>query len=657
MIIEFFRRGTGKSSGPINYFLGKERNREHARVLSGDVNETADLIDSSPYVKRYTAGCLSFYESDLPADDKAKIMGDFEKALFPGLSPDNYRILWIEHRDKLNDVTGEKRLELNFLIPNIEIETGKRLQPFFAKADLERVNCFKKIVNFQHSFYDPDDPINSQATKTAKNLPTAVKCLKQELDNEISLAVCAGLISNRETLVEWLSKIGLEVTKQTRTAISIKNPNATEENARPIRLRGGFYDENFRCTSESTSFAREASERYRREAPGRYESSLRRYESLCAKKSIYHAERFGPKDRTNTAESAKQLSRYSKQSGEWSAAQENDHRDEYRKNGEQLESNSKRSEYGASADNHGHSTELAAVERIEPSSSGSSTAEKSSFFIEYSFDFNRTYFTYQQHLLRLRQQEQIQRHRRDAEESELLERTGWQHEHNSVQTRRKNEIVRTDRPNNTTLHERFYGNSRDQLNDIRSSTLANYRAATESVAIATAAARQAALGTAESLNFARSAGCEYIGTAKLHSNTTKIYEAIEREKYGTDSDNRQTEKSRIFDGIIAELGRILTTAIADTFNRVNNWIGSKKPDSSPPASDNVTNGKDRNREADETASRTAERENGLNRTLSCTFRRFDPSVISQIVTQLKQRKEIQQPDLMKRRRNDQDYSP
>ena len=147
MIVDFFEHGTGEASGPLDYFLGKNRDREHAKILLGDVNEVAELIDCSPYEKRYTSGCLSFYESDLTEADKAQIMRDFEKTLFPGLTPENYRILWVEHRDKINEETGERRLELNFLIPNIEIESGKRLQPFFAKADLDRVDAFKKIVN------------------------------------------------------------------------------------------------------------------------------------------------------------------------------------------------------------------------------------------------------------------------------------------------------------------------------------------------------------------------------------------------------------------------------------------------------------------------------------------------------------------------------
>ena len=80
-------------------------------------------------------------------------MAAFEKTLFPGLTPDQYRIVWIEHKDKENAETGEKRLELNFLIPNLEITTGKRLQPFYAKADLNRVDDFKSIVNYKYQLF------------------------------------------------------------------------------------------------------------------------------------------------------------------------------------------------------------------------------------------------------------------------------------------------------------------------------------------------------------------------------------------------------------------------------------------------------------------------------------------------------------------------
>ena len=117
MIVQFFSYGDGFSKGPLDYLLGKDRAREHARILSGSEAEIAGLIDSSPYSRKYTSGCLSFYESDLSDEAKSKIMADFEKCLFPGLDQGQYRVLWIEHRDKVTEETGQQRLELNFFDP------------------------------------------------------------------------------------------------------------------------------------------------------------------------------------------------------------------------------------------------------------------------------------------------------------------------------------------------------------------------------------------------------------------------------------------------------------------------------------------------------------------------------------------------------------
>ncbi|MBV6575087.1 mobilization protein, partial [Acinetobacter baumannii] len=76
---------------------------------------------------------------DLSNEDKQKIMQNFEECLFPGLDKDQYQILWVQQQDKINQETGETRLELNFVIPNVELSTGKRLQPFYAPVDLDRV--------------------------------------------------------------------------------------------------------------------------------------------------------------------------------------------------------------------------------------------------------------------------------------------------------------------------------------------------------------------------------------------------------------------------------------------------------------------------------------------------------------------------------------
>ncbi len=45
MIVKFHARGKGGGSGPVDYLLGPERNREGATVLRGNPEEVLDLID------------------------------------------------------------------------------------------------------------------------------------------------------------------------------------------------------------------------------------------------------------------------------------------------------------------------------------------------------------------------------------------------------------------------------------------------------------------------------------------------------------------------------------------------------------------------------------------------------------------------------------
>ena len=108
---------------------------------------------------------------------------NFEECLFPGLDKDQYQILWVQHQDKVNQDTGETRLELNFVIPNVELSTGKRLQPFYAPVDLDRVDLFKQITNTEHSLYDPDDPEHRQLFLNKRTYPKILRILKSSYIN------------------------------------------------------------------------------------------------------------------------------------------------------------------------------------------------------------------------------------------------------------------------------------------------------------------------------------------------------------------------------------------------------------------------------------------------------------------------------------------
>ena len=634
MIVEFFKRGRGKSSGPIGYFLGKNFDREHAKLLSGDLDEVAELIDSSPYVKKYTAGCLSFFEDDLSDAKKKNIMAAFEKTLFPGLKPDQYRVVWIEHRDKENTETGDKRLELNFLIPNVEISTGKRLQPFFAKADLNRVDDFKTIVNYKYQLFDPDDPINRRSIKIAKDLPQDKKDFISAMNTEVALAITDGLVSDRESLKEWMTRIGLEITRITKNQISVKNPNNPK--GKPIPLKGEFYEQNFRHSEQSEDLKRAASEEYRREAESRYANSIERYGKLCESKSRYHLERFGIRGRTGSEKLTRQL-----------AGQENEHTSEYKYNGGELEQGYQSHAEELTGANKEHECGLADIKRIEPSNSRASEAEKSPFFLEYSFDFNSMYLAYQQHLFRLRQQEQIQRHKRDAEQSRVSEIRRGEPEYSEVRNREGLALVRSNRPDSKELREQLRSSAGNQLNESRSTIIADYRTAS------TAAQR-----TTEAVRASLTA---YSGTEQnnrrireIQQRTGDALQSSDRARQRAGQHHQATTESDFISRFIAKLGEQLKTAITEPFRAVSDWLEHRGFSKDDNRAHLAADGGGRDQKPIESPDRAIDRKTEFSRAISTEFRGINPANIFSALDKLDQRRELQRAQ-EQAKKNDRGY--
>ncbi len=252
MIVKFHARGAGRGSGPVDYLLGKDRARDGATLDRGDPDAIQDLIDSSPYAKKYTSGVLSFEESDLDRATKDKIMSSFEKALLPGLDADQYSCLWVEHRDK-------GRLELNFVVPNVELLSGKRLQPYFEKADKPRINAWKIATNAILKLHDPDDPINKRELTTPRNLPKPKHEAARAITDGLLSMAGNGELSNRQDLVNALEGVGFSVVRQTKKSISISDP----EGGRNIRLKGLIYEQDFKFGAGLREEIETASARYR----------------------------------------------------------------------------------------------------------------------------------------------------------------------------------------------------------------------------------------------------------------------------------------------------------------------------------------------------------------------------------------------------------
>ena len=266
MIVKFHPRGRGGGAGPVDYLLGKDRQREGASVLQGKPEEVRELIDASPYVKKYTSGVLSFAEADLPPGQREKLMASFERVLMPGLDKDQYSILWVEHTDK-------GRLELNFLIPNTELLTGRRLQPYYDRVDRPRIDAWQTIVNGRLGLHDPNAPENRRALVTPSGLPKTKHEAAEAITRGLLTLASYGELKNRQDVTEALERSGFEVVRTTKNSISIADPDG----GRNIRLKGAIYEQSFNAGEGLRAEIESAGERYRADA----ERRIQRARSVC----------------------------------------------------------------------------------------------------------------------------------------------------------------------------------------------------------------------------------------------------------------------------------------------------------------------------------------------------------------------------------------
>ena len=291
MIVKFLgNKGGGSAGATMDYMLGKDRDRDGAILLSGDPDLTARIADNLDFQNRYTVGVLSFEESDLEERQKQEIMQSFEDTLLAGLERDQYDITWIEHQDK-------GRLELNFIIPNVELSTGKRLQPYFDQADRPLVENWKQVTNFEYGLSDPHAPEKRQSISIQNSLPKDKKELVTEITESLFDEIKRGEVTDRKDVINHLENLGLEIARVTPTAISIKAPDG----GRNIRLKGEVYAEDFRFNERySEEKARQGAEHLgaRRE---RYETALERKANLVDKREQRNREYYKGKSTGNSA--------------------------------------------------------------------------------------------------------------------------------------------------------------------------------------------------------------------------------------------------------------------------------------------------------------------------------------------------------------------
>ncbi len=239
MLVKFWgtNQGGGDGDGSVNYLLNERVKQGTAKVLKGDANLTKSLLLSLTQKHKACVGCLSFEEPNINESLKYELMESFENALLTQEMQGRYNILWVEHTDK-------GRLELNFVIPKIDLERQKAFNPYYHKVDLKRIDTWQNVVNLKHAFTNPKD-LEKQQISNYHNTKTpqgkAIFKNYKELDNYLYNAVTQGLLNSRAEIIELLQASNYEITRQGKDYISVKLPN--QQKAK--RLKGIIYDERF----------------------------------------------------------------------------------------------------------------------------------------------------------------------------------------------------------------------------------------------------------------------------------------------------------------------------------------------------------------------------------------------------------------------------
>ncbi|MFP6044602.1 relaxase/mobilization nuclease domain-containing protein [Helicobacter pylori] len=239
MLVKFWgiNQGGGDGDGSVNYLLNERVEQGTAKVLKGDANLTKSLLLSLTQKHKACVGCLSFEEPDIDENLKHELIESFETALLTEKMQGRYNILWVEHTDK-------GRLELNFVIPKIDLGRQKAFNPYYHKVDLKRIDTWQNVVNLKYTFTNPKD-LEKQQISNYHNTKTpqgkAIFKNYKELDNYLYNAVIQGLLNSRAEIIELLQASNYEITRQGKDYIGVKLPN--QQKAK--RLKGIIYDERF----------------------------------------------------------------------------------------------------------------------------------------------------------------------------------------------------------------------------------------------------------------------------------------------------------------------------------------------------------------------------------------------------------------------------
>lgn len=247
MIVRIFSTGksSGKTSGegPVIYLLSDYDHTGALRSVKpeilGNPKTTIDIINSIDRDWKYVSGAIAFRNEEQPTQEQIlKLINKFKQTFFAGLNINQFNILFVLHRDK-------KNLEIHFVVPMIELTTGKQLNVHVpGSKNIKLYKAFTAVVNHELNYAqvlqnDLKISLPSHKLKSPDFKDDQRKNIL--LEKEVKKAIVSGKVENRTQLCKFLDEeLGVSIHRQGKDYISIRLPGDIKSR----RLRGPMFEEN-----------------------------------------------------------------------------------------------------------------------------------------------------------------------------------------------------------------------------------------------------------------------------------------------------------------------------------------------------------------------------------------------------------------------------
>jgi hypothetical protein len=289
MFCKVFARGGGRASG-IDYLLAEcdadlNLRDPPAELLRGHPDLTKKIINDLNFAHNYTSGVLSFSETvtEITRNNLDTIMDEFEDMMKAGFDdPGRIDMLWVLHQDK-------GRAELHWVVPNVDLATGKRFQPYYHRVDLPRFRAWERLTNATYELSDPSDPARARTINIPPYLPEQKERQYKQINDVVTNMVARGQITCRDDIVSQLATAGYRIARLGQDYMSIADPDG-----RKLRLKGVFYGQSFTSLASLERPGGADPTTSRTENPNRLTELRAELERQLAKRSEYIHRRYQP---------------------------------------------------------------------------------------------------------------------------------------------------------------------------------------------------------------------------------------------------------------------------------------------------------------------------------------------------------------------------